>query len=232
MSFFKDLLPVFKRQDIIFDRSVKAADDVYTFIFRPEAKIRWNAGSTRCLRSSTKNQQGFQAFQPCFHRGGWVHRNFNRLETNPPFKQSLLNMKPGTRVSMQAIWQLLPEKQPPHAAHRWRHWHYPFNPSSKALMRAMVLCPAQTRLVYIDSAQAYLYRDDLDRMAGAHGIEIDYLSNRDDLAASITSFAREHGNDANYFIAGSPQMTKSVSSLLRDHNIRKQNIVKDAFFGL
>lgn len=230
-----DLLPVFKRQDIIFDRSVKAADDVYTFIFRPEAKIRWNAGQHALF--TIKHEKISKAFRP-FSLASTAEDGFIEISTRigdkpSPFKQSLLNMKPGTRVSMRGPFgSFYLKNSRPTLLIAGGIGITPFKSILKSIDAGNGFVPEQTRLVYIDSAQAYLYRDDLDGMAGAHGIEIDYLSNRDDLAASITSFAREHGNDANYFIAGSPQMTKSVSSLLRDHNIRKQNIVKDAFFGL
>lgn len=44
MSFFQDILPIFKKRELLFLESYKESEDVYTFLFEKENDLTWKAG--------------------------------------------------------------------------------------------------------------------------------------------------------------------------------------------
>ena len=84
---------------------------------------------------------------------------------------------------------------------------------------------------YIDSKEEFIYRDAFNKAAENNQLSVEYLSKREDLTESIEKFVKNYKNNGNYFIVGSPNMTKSISALLKNHGINKKNIIKDMFIG-
>lgn len=86
-------------------------------------------------------------------------------------------------------------------------------------------------LLYLDSGQTYLFKDELDRIAGQTSVAIRYLASRDDLQLEIGEHQAQMGNAGMYFIAGPQSMADELAKSLQQQGIAKKNIRKDAFFG-
>ncbi|MBZ9534268.1 hypothetical protein KGR20_08315 [Cytobacillus oceanisediminis] len=44
MSFFQDMIAVFKKRELVFIESYKESEYVYTFVFEKEKDLTWKAG--------------------------------------------------------------------------------------------------------------------------------------------------------------------------------------------
>ncbi|MHA7963245.1 hypothetical protein ACX93W_03795 [Paenibacillus sp. CAU 1782] len=83
----------------------------------------------------------------------------------------------------------------------------------------------------MDSQEAYPFKEEIDRLAGASSLSISYLASREDLNREIEVFASSHKSEGGYFVAGPKSMVDFIAAFLQDHQIPKKVIKKDAFFG-
>lgn len=86
-------------------------------------------------------------------------------------------------------------------------------------------------LLYMDSGQTYLFKDELDRIANQTSLTIRYLSTREDLQQEVARHSAQMGNEGTYFIAGPQALVKELASDLQQRGIAKRNLRKDEFFG-
>lgn len=88
-----------------------------------------------------------------------------------------------------------------------------------------------TKLLYIDSNNEFIYKDEFNKISDENNFIIEYINQREELTKSIEIFISKNKNNASYFIVGSPKMTKSIITFLKNNHIKRKNIIKDNFIG-
>lgn len=102
----------------------------------------------------------------------------------------------------------------------------------RSILKEMTSSGKPIHLLYLDSKKSYLFQDELDAMAKLASVHVTYLGSRDELEQEMVKFISRHKDQGKYFVAGPKSMVESISNFLQNQNISKQNIKKDAFFGL
>ena len=101
-------------------------------------------------------------------------------------------------------------------------------------IRSMILSKAKKsscekdELIYSELESCYPYHDELEHVAGLH---IDYAADIEPTQQVISANVQKYGNEAVYYISGSPGFVKGISGLLKDNGILSENIRHDLFVG-
>ncbi|HKK94838.1 MAG TPA: FAD-dependent oxidoreductase [Anaerovoracaceae bacterium] len=234
MLFFKDVLPILKKHEITFEKSFRESGNIYTFVFRSDEKIKWNAGQHGAfIIKHEKIKKSIRAFSiASTDRDEYIEISTRVGDKPSEYKQALMNLKPGVKMNMRGpIGGFYLHNDKPTLMIAGGIGITPYKSIIKDIMASSNNYPQIVHLLYIDSKEEFIYQQELNKASNDNGVIIDYIKQREDLSKSIETFISKYENDANYFIAGSPQMIKSITALLRQHNIKNKNIIKDSFIG-
>lgn len=87
-------------------------------------------------------------------------------------------------------------------------------------------------LLYSDSRGEFAFEKFLkDAEAKLPDLEVRFITEREPFTGGTEAFAKEHGNDAAYLIAGSPGLNDAFTAQLTGLGIEEANIKKDTFMG-
>ena len=88
-------------------------------------------------------------------------------------------------------------------------------------------------VLYSNSTDEFAFRDFFTNEVtpAIPGIEFNYITDRAAFTGGAEAYAKEHGNDAEYLIAGSPGMNDAFTDQLQGLGIDEANIKKDTFMG-
>lgn len=234
MGFIKDIIPIFKKHEIEFEKSFKEINDIYTFVFRSDKQIDWQPGQHGVFTiTHDKIKKPTRAFSiASTSEDGYIEISTRLGEKPSEFKQALMNLKPGMKMSMRGpIGGFYLHDSRPTLLIAGGIGITPFKSIVKSSNESSKIVPERFHLLYIDSKEEFIYRDAFNKAAENNQLSVEYLSKREDLTESIEKFVKNYKNNGNYFIVGSPNMTKSISALLKNHGINKKNIIKDMFIG-
>jgi Na+-transporting NADH:ubiquinone oxidoreductase subunit NqrF len=90
----------------------------------------------------------------------------------------------------------------------------------------------EVQLIYIDSSEEYVYKEEFDNASRVFNVKTIYLVNREDLNEKIGNFVKKYKNEAEYYIVGSKLMINFIDNLLMRKGVKKKNIRRDRFVGL
>jgi ferredoxin-NADP reductase len=234
MSFFQDILPIFKKRDLLFLESHKESEDVYSFLFEKENDLTWKAGQHGLFKITHKaikkpTRPFTVASAPTENK---VKITMSITDDASDFKKAMLELKQGMKVSMSGpVGSFYLKDNSPSLLIAGGIGITPFRSIVKQLEAEGNGIGKQIHLLYMDSKKSYIYKDELDRIANNTSISVTYLDSRDDLHREIDKFTSLNKNNGQYFIAGPKSMVDSISTYLQNNNISKRNIKKDAFFG-
>jgi len=231
MSVLKDIFAMFQKRNLRFIESYKESEQVHTFVFEKDHDLSWNAGQYGLITISHKKmKQATKPFSIASAPAENVVKLTTRIGENPSeFKKALLELKEGMSVSMQGpLGSFYLQDRRPALLVAGGIGITPFRAMLKQLAAEGNGAGRTIRLLYIDSAQSYLYREELDSIA--ESVPVAYVASGDDAKREIDRFAGQHA-DGMYYIAGPKSMVESISTVLLEKKISKRNIKKDAFFG-
>ncbi|MBP2079144.1 FAD-dependent oxidoreductase [Oceanobacillus polygoni] len=234
MSFFKDMIAVFKKRELSFLESYKESEGVYTFLFEKPDDFTWKAGQHGLFSITHKKiKNATRPFTVASAPAENVVRLSMRINDNPSdFKQAMLELNQGMKVSMSGpVGPFYLENKSPTILIAGGIGITPFRSILKQIEAEGNLHENPIHLLYLDSDKSYIFKDELDEIANNPAIHVTYLDARDDLHQEIDTFSDLYKNDGKYFIAGPKSMVESISSHLRNMDVPKRNIKKDAFFG-
>ncbi|MBD2870020.1 FAD-dependent oxidoreductase [Paenibacillus arenilitoris] len=234
MSFFRDMMKVFKKREITFLESYKESEDVYTFLFEKDRDVTWIAGQHglfSIIHKKIKNP--LKPFSVASAPSENVIRLTMGIGNEPSeYKKAMLELKPGMKVNMSGpvgTFHLQPNN--PTVLVAGGIGITPFRSILKQLEAEGKRDGKPVHLLYMDSNKAYLYKDELDEISNHPSIDVTFLNSRDDLHREIDKLAASYKDDGKYLISGSKSMVESVSAYLQNKTISKRNIKKDVFFG-
>lgn len=236
MGFLQDnLLPFFKKSQLAFVESYKEAEDVYTFLFEKEKELTWKPGQYGLFSITHKKiKNGTRPLSVASAPSENVVRITTTIKEQPSeFKTALLELKKGMSVVMRGPVGpfYLNDQRSPSLLIAGGIGITPFRSLIKQLEAERGGDKDPISLLYLDSNESYLYKEELDAIASRIPIKITYLASRDDLHQEIDAFTSSHRNDGHYYMAGPKAMVESMSSYLQTKQVPKQRIKKDAFFG-
>lgn len=235
MSFFKDMISVFRKRELILIESSRESEDVHTFAFKKDKDLTWTAGQYGLFSITHKKiKNPTKPFSIASAPTENVVKITTRISDNPSeFKQAMLELQPGMKIKMGGpVGSFQLEQESPSLLVAAGIGITPF----RSILKEMSALGKQTKhpihLLYLDSKPSYLFQDELEALAKPASVHITYLGSRDELEQEISKFIPQHRDQGKYFIAGPKSMVESITTFLQNHNISKRNIKKDAFFGL
>ena len=234
MSFFQDILPIFKKRELLFLESYKESEDVYTFLFEKEKDLTWKAGQHGLFRITHKKiKNSTRPFTVASAPTENIVKITMGISDNPSdFKKAMLELKQGMKISMSGpVGSFYLKDDSPSLLIAGGIGITPFRSILKQIEAEGNGDGKKIHLLYMDSKKSFIFKDELDEIANNTSIGVTYLDSRNDLHQEIDKFTNLYKNNGKYFIAGPKSMVDSISTYLQNNNISKRNIKKDAFFG-
>lgn len=234
MSKWKEFFKVFQKNPITFVESYHEHDDIYTFVFEKPDSLKWRAGQQGLYDITHKDiKDKTRPFSiPVIPSENRLQITTRIRENKSDFKQALLELKPGMQISLSGpVGFFYLDNTDPTLLIAGGIGVTPFRSILRKLEEDKNPSGQSVTLLYLDSDQKYLFKEDLNRIALVDGISILYLKNREELFNHIHEFAAHYGNNGNYFMSGPTPFIDSVSSALKENNISKRRMKKDDFYG-
>jgi len=232
MSFLKDTFAILKKSDLAFLKSYKESDGVYTFLFEIEKDLTWHAGQHGLFTiTHRKIKKATRPLTVASTPAENVVKITTAISDKPSeFKTALLELEEGMKIRMNGpVGSFYLKDNSPALFIAGGIGITPFRAIVKQLEAEGNGIQKQIKLLYLDSAKSYIYKDEFNRNTS---IDTSYLASRDELYLEIDKFITSNNNKAKYFIAGSKSMVNSITSHLKSNGILKRNIKKDAFMGI
>ena len=234
MSFFQDMLSIFKKRELLFIESYKESDGVYTFLFEKEKDLTWKAGQHGLFTITHKKiKNPTRPFTLAFAPTENMVKITMKINDNPSdFKKAMLELKQGMKVSMSGpVGGFYLKENSPTILIAGGIGITPLRSIVKQIETEGNGTEKPIHLLYLESNKSYIYKDELDGIANNTSLSVTYLDSRNDLHEEIDRSISLYKNDGKYFIAGPKSMVDSISSYLQKNGISKRNIKKDSFFG-
>lgn len=234
MGFFQDMVKVFTKKELTYKGSIQESDGVYTFQFEMVPGLTWDAGQYGLFTiTHTKVKSATKPFSISSAPAEQVVQITTRVGDNPSeFKQALLELKPGMTIKMGGpVGAFKLDEGSPSLLIAGGIGITPFRAILKQMEADGMRNLAQIHLLYLDSNQLYLFKDELDAIAGQTGINVKYLGAREELLREIDNFADTCKDKGKYYLAGPKSLVDSIAADLQGKQIPKRNVKKDAFFG-
>lgn len=234
MIILKDILPIFKKREIYLKEKYKEVGNIYTFIFETKEQINWKAGQHGIFTiNHVKVNKPTRAFSIASIPSE-VHIKISlKITKNPSeFKQVLLNLQPGMKMSMRGpIGSFYTKNPKPLLFIAGGIGITPYRALIKDLLLNSVEVANDVQLLYMDSREEFIYTEELEEASKLSTIKTNYLVKRENLNEEIEKFIAKHNNEADYLVVGSKSMVNAIEALLKSKGIKKKNIKKDAFIG-
>lgn len=235
MSFFKDMLAVFKKRELPFIESIQESEDVYSFLFEKQPDLAWKPGQYGLFSIAHKAvKNGTKPFSIASAPAENVVRITTRIGESPSdYKKAMLELKPGMKIKMSGPVGgfHLDGATGPALFIAGGIGITPYRAILKDLAGAGNGKGGHIRLLYMDSKKNYLYQNELDDLAARTSAQIAYLDSREALEREIDAFMAQHKSSGTYYVAGPKPFVDAIVNGLKNKNIAKSNIKKDAFFG-
>lgn len=232
MSFFKDMIAVFKKRKLVFIESCKESEDVYTFVFEKEKDLTWKAGQHGLFSITHKKVKNpTKPFTISAAPSENAVKLTMKIKDNPSdFKKAMLELKQGMTIGMSGpLGSFNVNDDRPAVLIAGGIGITPFRSIIKQIEAEGHSNKEPMHLLYMDSEKSYIFKAELD--ANKASISTAYLDSRDNLQEEIDKLLNLYQNNAQYLIAGPKSMADTLSGYLQNNSISKKNIKKDAFYG-
>jgi len=235
MSIIQDALSIFKKRELLFLESMKESEGVYSFLFEKEKDLTWKTGQHGLFTITHKKiKKPIRPFSIASAPTENVVRITMRINDQPSdFKKAMLELKRGMQVKMSGpVGGFYLKDNSPSLLIAGGIGITPFRSILKQLEATENGRDYKIHLLYLDSNQSFIFKDELDKIANNTSISVTYLDSKDKLHNEIDKFSNIYKGSGNYYIAGPKSMVNAISPNLLSNNISKRNIKKDAFLGI
>jgi ferredoxin-NADP reductase len=230
LSDFRGLL---KSRSYALRNRYEAEDGCMVFEFTAHQETHWLPGQHGIftIPKAVVTGQKWRAFSVASIPEEKVIKIATKISDTPSsFKTALRKLKPGQEIKMRGPfgWFHFQDEVSPVVMIAGGVGITPFLALLKELEKG-----SQREVTLIYSArESYLFKADIDTIADKNAnINLVYLHTKEELSATVQAYANQIGNQAYYFVSGSPGMIKSVQQMLKAKNVNRSRIINDSFRG-
>ncbi len=193
MGIIKDILAALKQNEIHLVNHYQEAEDIYTFVFKREPSVTWEAGQHGIITiQHVKIKKSTRAFSLSSIPSEGVIKISTGMGDQPSlFKQALLSLKPGEAVSMRGpVGGLYTPNDQPQLFIAGGIGITPF----RAIIQDKIIKAEGTakdiQLIYLDSRGVFIYKSEFESPEQAAIMKTSYLTNREELLPNIEKFVK------------------------------------------
>jgi ferredoxin-NADP reductase len=224
---FKDFKGIFKKRELIFEKSIKEKGDMYSFVLKSKEKLDWKAGIHGIFTLDNVKGMFWRAFSIASTSDENEILISTRISDNPSnFKKRLLELKKGDKINMKGPFGpfYISKDTKQVVGFAGGIGITPF----RALLKENVL-NVNYHLVYSDNNKNYLYLDIFKKLEKLPNFTIEYITSKKEMESKIEILSKKYKNSAEYFISGAPKMVSEIRKNLKNKGIK--NIKNDTFYG-
>ena len=229
----QDIPKMFKKSQGQITEVKHQAEDYYTVKIRMPEGFNWVAGEYALFALKDPTIKGAKAkvFSiASAPEDGYVLLGFRTGKTPSAYKQYIIDHGVGAAIDIRG----------PMGDFKLRNDNRPVVMFAGGVgitpMRALLKSVGnsrqrEVRLVY-PSAQYHLFAEEIDNFAKMNpSIQVAYLHQPGEAQEKLIGLAKQYGNSAYYYVAGSASAIRSIKSLLKSLAIESRNVFSDQFFG-
>jgi len=211
--------------------------DIYSFIFDKPDDLSWIPGQHGVYKftdKEVKEGKDFRIYSFASTPEEKIILFSTRITEDPSdFKKNLLDLKPGDVMTVDGPMGKFTIKD--------------YNKPSLIMAGGIGITPIRSlvkdihskskevndlKVLYSDDRGEFAFTDAL-REAGENskGLEVVFISDRDEFTDKIDAYAKEKKNDSLYYISGTPGMTSFFTEKLTGFGVDEDNIITDTFMG-
>jgi len=227
----KDFKGVFKKTQLTFIKAEKVGEDYYVIRFEKPKKKIWRAGEHGIfsLKHSWFKGRKWHVFSlASSFKEDEILVGTRTGQKISNYKKALISLKKGDVVKLRGPfgWFTEQDSVSPMVLIGLGVGITPI----RALLKDNEISDKTINVIY-SSNETYLFKEDLDGLKDNKNLTIKYTKNKMDTTQEITRAIGLYGNNAYYYIGGSPKSVKSIKKLLRSKNINRKRIINDPFYG-
>jgi len=233
MGIFKDILAIFKKNEIAFISKNKEKDQIYTYIFNAKNVKAWKPGQHGIFFITHKKiKKSIRPFSIASTKNEDSIVISTKITDNPSeFKQALESLKPATTMTMRGpVGPLYIRENKPTLLVAGGIGITPHRAIIKDIIEEKKT-KQPVVLLYIDSQNNHIYIDELKAFDSHNHVQIKLVDNRHAFINEINDFVGKYNNDGRYFLSGKKAMVKDIKKYLKKLNIKSKYIYKDVFYG-
>ena len=223
--------------EMVFKRMEHETTDIYTFVFHKPEDLEWLPGqhgifrNLECRVEGDKNYRIFSFASIKEEDVVMFSTRISHLSTD--CKKKLLELKPGDKMTVED----------PQGRFRIEDFDKPVCVIAggigitpvRGLLKDMDLRsinPKKLRVLYSDDRGEFAYEETLNWINRKYdGLQLVFISDRNQFMKEIEDFAKEYRNKADYLISGTPGMNAAITDKLKAMGVEKTNIKTDNFIG-
>lgn len=234
MNLIKDLLPIFKKHILIFEKKESTYENIYTFYFKAKKTLKWTPGQHGIfIIKDKKINRPIRPFSlassPC-EKYIIISVKINKKRSE--FKQELANMKKGDELIMRGpVGGFYLKNNKPSLFIAGGIGVTPYRSIMFNLANSNVAEKESINMLYIDSKNQFLYQEFFNNLLDSPKFNIHYLSKQNNFYDKLNTYLSNNKNQSQYFVTGPKSLVKSVEKILWASGIKRRNIKKDTFIG-
>jgi ferredoxin-NADP reductase len=228
-----DFKGVFKKTILTIESIENPYGDYFSIKLKPTSEMSWHPGEHGIftlpnIKVEGKKWRGFSIAS--IEKEGFVLLGTRTGKEISSFKQALLGMKKGERVSIRGPfgWFKLQDESSPMVLFASGVGVTPIRGLLKELEDSN---KRDVEIIYASSSY-YLYGEEIGKIADKNlKIVLHKITSAEESVKKIEELAKKYGNRAYYYNSGKPKVLKAVKKQLKALNIRGNRIIDDSFLG-
>ncbi|WP_423189055.1 FAD-dependent oxidoreductase [Alkalibacterium sp. f15] len=228
-----DFTGMFSRTSLTIDSIENPHDDYHVITFDYPEGLNWDSGEHGMFTLPGKKVTGrsFRIFSIASSPS--ENKLFIATHANEPvssFKQTLFSLSKGDTVNMLGPfgWYKVKDSTSPIVMIAAGIGITP----NRAMIKQLEHDTRRDVFLVYSSSDTHLFKEELDSIAlNNPKFHPYYTTGRDQTRETYLKLADTLGNDAIYYVAGTPKSVKDISKRLRDNNVKFTHIVFDPYFG-
>ncbi len=207
--------------------------EYYTIALKPSEGFSWNAGEHVMLRlpnhEEIKGEFRIFSIASISEEGILLFGTRTGKEVSA-FKRVLLSLNSGDSVSVQGAfgWFRIRDEQSPIVMFAGGVGITPI----RALVKELANDSRRAIHIVYSSSDYHLFGDEIKAIVEKNpSMSLYLVSSREGVEERLTILVKEYGNQAYYYMSGSPSVIDSVAKLLRSKGVSTNRLIEDSMRG-
>jgi len=211
--------------------------DVYSFIFNRPEDFKWKPGQHGVFKFTDREINEGKDFRiysfASINEEDMILFSTRIVDDPSEFKKNLLKLKPGDVMTVDGPMGkfTIKDYEKPSLVMAGGIGVTPIRALVKNIHKNKVKVN-NIKVLYSDDRGEFAFTDTLNEAGNnSEGLEITFISDRNEFTEKIDAYAKEKQNDSLYYISGTPGMTSFFTEKLTGFGVDKGNIITDTFMG-